>query len=168
MAHRNDLTPRSARPAGLHVVAAARRALLGRTQSEIAAAAGVKARTLQRLERGEAVAADTILRVERALGLQAGTLVPEWSVQGPSSARALGPRMRELRRERGVTLTEAAEWSGRSASTLSRLERGVLGEVDPWDPRINRRLIEILGFRDEERFEDWASGYGPAPRPSGN
>jgi transcriptional regulator with XRE-family HTH domain len=38
---------------------------------------------------------------------------------------ALGPRLRQLRSDRNVTLTELAEETGISASTLSRLESGL-------------------------------------------
>src|SRR5215216_6186522 len=37
---------------------------------------------------------------------------------------AVGPRLRELRRRRGATLTELSESTGISVSTLSRLESG--------------------------------------------
>jgi transcriptional regulator with XRE-family HTH domain len=37
---------------------------------------------------------------------------------------AVGPRLRELRKQRSVTLTELAETTGISVSTLSRLESG--------------------------------------------
>ena len=37
---------------------------------------------------------------------------------------AVGPRLRELRRQRGATLTELSESTGISVSTLSRLESG--------------------------------------------
>jgi transcriptional regulator with XRE-family HTH domain len=38
--------------------------------------------------------------------------------------QSVGPRLRELRRQRGATLTELAELTGISVSTLSRLEAG--------------------------------------------
>jgi transcriptional regulator with XRE-family HTH domain len=41
-----------------------------------------------------------------------------------SSLEAVGPRLRELRRQRGATLAELAESTGISVSTLSRLESG--------------------------------------------
>src|SRR5215203_64268 len=37
---------------------------------------------------------------------------------------AVGPRLRELRTKRGVTLTQLSETTGISVSTLSRLESG--------------------------------------------
>ncbi len=37
---------------------------------------------------------------------------------------AVGPRLRELRRQRGATLAELSESTGISVSTLSRLESG--------------------------------------------
>lgn len=48
------------------------------------------------------------------------------SVDGASEAviRAVGPRLRALRRARGVTLAELATVTGVSESTLSRLESG--------------------------------------------
>lgn len=77
---------------------------------------------------------------------------------------ALGPRLRQLRSDRNVTLTELAEETGISASTLSRLESGLrrptLEQLLPLaraynltlddlvdapttgDPRINLRPIE--------------------------
>jgi len=48
-------------------------------------------------------------------------------VQDTTIAAALdqvGPRLRQLRAQRGVTLTELAEATGISKSTLSRLENG--------------------------------------------
>jgi transcriptional regulator with XRE-family HTH domain len=46
--------------------------------------------------------------------------------QGPIAAALdrVGPRLRRVREERGLTLTEAAERTGISKSTLSRLENG--------------------------------------------
>lgn len=41
-----------------------------------------------------------------------------------STLAAMGPRLRALRRQRGVTLAELAESTGISESTLSRLESG--------------------------------------------
>jgi hypothetical protein len=166
MAHENDLTPLSARPADLHRVVKERRLLLGRSQADVAADAGVALRTVQRLERGDPMSADTILRVERVLLFQRGTLVPAWRMKGAILSGAVGPRMREQRRARGLTLTQAAEWSRCSAATLSRLERGLLGEVGHWDERITSDLIGILGFISRQRFEDWITGHAPAPRRS--
>lgn len=37
---------------------------------------------------------------------------------------AVGPRLRALRRQRGITLADLAETTGISESTLSRLESG--------------------------------------------
>jgi transcriptional regulator with XRE-family HTH domain len=76
---------------------------------------------------------------------------------------ALGPRLRQLRLRRGVTLTELAAETGISASTLSRLEAGLrrptleqllplaraygvtldelVGAPPTGDPRINLRPI---------------------------
>ncbi|SJM58040.1 helix-turn-helix domain-containing protein [Gulosibacter sp. 10] len=42
-----------------------------------------------------------------------------------STLRAIGPRLRRLRRARGLTLTELSERTGLSVSLLSRLETGL-------------------------------------------
>lgn len=53
--------------------------------------------------------------------------MPAFPQQQPAIAAALdqvGPRLRRVREQRGVTLTEAAQQTGISKSTLSRLETG--------------------------------------------
>ena len=56
-----------------------------------------------------------------------GSRTPGGRVQPAALAAALepvGPRLRRVREQRGLTLTEAAERAGLSKSTLSRLENG--------------------------------------------
>ena len=57
-------------------------------------------------------------------------LIAEWKNGGVNdeldrTLDAVGPRLKRLRLRRGVTLTELAEGTGISASTLSRLEAGL-------------------------------------------
>lgn len=62
---------------------------------------------------------------------------------------ALGPRLRQLRAGRNVTLTELAEETGISASTLSRLESGLrrptLEQLLPLARAYNVTLDELVG-----------------------
>jgi transcriptional regulator with XRE-family HTH domain len=61
---------------------------------------------------------------------------------------ALGPRLRQLRNDRNVTLTELAEETGISASTLSRLESGLrrptLEQLLPLARAYNRTLDDLV------------------------
>ena len=79
------------------------------------------------------------------------------------SVRAVGPRLRALRRQRGATLAQLSEATGISVSTLSRLESGqrrptlelllllarahqlpldeLVGAPETGDPRVHQRAI---------------------------
>jgi transcriptional regulator with XRE-family HTH domain len=61
---------------------------------------------------------------------------------------ALGPRLRQLRNDRNVTLTELAGETGISASTLSRLESGLrrptLEQLLPLARAFNRTLDDLV------------------------
>lgn len=164
MAPRNNLTSRAARPDDLHRKVTAARETRGLSKAELAASANVSLRTVQRLERGEGVSADKILRIERALGLDRGTLVPGWDTRASVLSDAMGPRVRELRRSFGHTSKDMAEAIEMSVSTLSRLENGLLGDVDRWDPRIVSALVWRY-FLTRRHFDDWVEGNGPTPRP---
>jgi len=164
MAPRNNLTSRAARPDDLHRKVTAARETRGLSKAELAASASVSVRTVQRLERGEGASADRILRIERALGLDRGTLVPGWDTRASVLSDAMGPRVRELRRSFGHTSKDMAEAMEMSVSTLSRLENGLLGDVDRWDPRIVSALVWRY-FLTRRHFDDWVEGNGPTPRP---
>ena len=112
-------------------------------------------RTIQRLENGTPVSADKILRVERALGLAGGTLVPDWNIQASFGSNTIGPRLRERRRELRLTLKDVVDGTGLSVATLSRLERGLLGDIHHEDPPINSVLIKNLDFWNWDRYEKW-------------
>ncbi|WP_113698598.1 helix-turn-helix domain-containing protein [Nonomuraea lactucae] len=80
---------------------------------------------------------------------------------------SVGPRLRALRKERGTTLTQLAETTGISASTLSRLESGerrpnlelllplarayqvpldeLVGAPAVGDPRVRLKPIKLVG-----------------------
>ena len=53
-------------------------------------------------------------------------------------ASALGPRLREVREERGLAVRELARRIGCSASLISQVERGIsspsAGMLTPWPP----------------------------------
>lgn len=164
MAHRNNLTPRAARPSDLHVKVTAARETRGWTKAELATKVGISVRTVERLEGGRGVSADKILRIEQALGLGRGTLVPGWDCRATVLSNATGARIRELRRSFDHTLQELAELLQTSASTLSRLETGLLGDIDNWEPRIVYGLANLY-FMSRCHFDDWVDGIGPTPQP---
>lgn len=60
---------------------------------------------------------------ETSVGVPVGTPVGT-PVSTAETLAAVGPRLRALRQNRGVTLTDLAEATGISVSTLSRLESG--------------------------------------------
>jgi transcriptional regulator with XRE-family HTH domain len=62
-------------------------------------------------------------RVNRRATGQAGN-APEGATVISAALDLVGPRLRQVREQRGLTLTEAAEQTGISKSTLSRLEHG--------------------------------------------
>lgn len=165
MAYKNTLTPLSARPPDLHLAVRAQRERLHKSRRQLAEDANVSLRTVQRLERGDAVSADAILRVERALELAPATLVPAWRTGDAALSGAIGPRLREQRRAMRLTLTQLAEYSGMSAATLSRLERGLLGNIDSHDDRIGQAMIDNLNFKNRAHFDAWVEGRIPSPRP---
>ncbi len=165
MAPRNDFTPRAARPDDLHLKVTAARETQGLSKAELATKAAISLRTVQRLERGERVSADKILRIEKALGLGRGTLVPAWDTRTTVLSDAIGPRIRELRRSFGDTSKDVAGALGISVSTLSRLETGLLGDVDHWDRGIVAGLVWRY-FQTGRHFNDWVEGHGATPQPN--
>jgi transcriptional regulator with XRE-family HTH domain len=64
--------------------------------------------------------------------------------------RHLGPRLREIRKERGMTLAEVAEQTGLSKGFLSLLERN---ETAPSVPTLFK-ISEVLGVRVGSLFEE--------------
>lgn len=166
MAKQNPFTPRSARPSNLHEVVKELRKKQRKTTAALAAEADVSVRTIQRMEAGEPTSADTILRVEKALLLAPGTLVERWETGETILSAGIGPRMRELRRKRRVTITQAAGYSRLSVAMLSRLERGLLGDLHWEELPINFNLIRLLGFSSRDQFEEWVEGKMRAPVPA--
>ncbi len=164
MAHRNLLTPRAARPDDLHQQVSSTRKGQDLSKATLATRADVSLRTVQRLEQGKAVSADKILRIEQALGLGRGTLVPGWDTRATVLSDAIGPRVRELRRSHGHTLRELASMLRTSVSTLSRIENGLLGDVDRWPLQVPQELA-FLYFRTRQHFDDWVEGHAATPRP---
>lgn len=90
--------------------------------------------------------------------------MPEWDCRATVLSNATGPRIRELRRSFGDTLQELAELLNTNATTLSRLETGLLGEIDDWDPRIVSGLAKLY-FMGRRHFDDWVDGIAPTPQP---
>lgn len=164
MAHRNSFTPRAARPDDLHREVTCTREGQDLSKATLATRAGVSLRTVQRLEAGKAVSADKILRIEQALGLGRGTLVPGWDTRATVLSDAIGPRVRELRRDHGQTLLQLATMLGTTVSTLSRIENGLLGDVDRWPLPIAKELASLF-FSTRRHFDDWVEGHGPTPQP---
>lgn len=66
---------------------------------------------------------------------------------------AVGPRLRALRRQRGITLADLAETTGISESTLSRLESG--------GRRPNLELLLPLARAYGCRSTNWSAHRGP-------
>jgi transcriptional regulator with XRE-family HTH domain len=100
----------------------------GLTQSELAAAAGLTRRTIHRAENGAEMSRDTLSRLERALDLPTGSLVGD--LGGTTYAARFGARLRDARRATGESLETVAGALSTSAATLSRLERGLIADVE--------------------------------------
>ncbi|HEX6418955.1 MAG TPA: helix-turn-helix transcriptional regulator, partial [Acidimicrobiales bacterium] len=95
-----------------------------------------------------------------------------------SVLRAVGPRLRSLRREAGVTLAELAATTGISVSTLSRLESGArrptLELLLPLAQAHQVPLDELVGAPavgdpriDAEPFTHHGSTFVPLTRQAG-
>lgn len=62
----------------------------------------------------------------------------------------LGARMRELRKQKGLTLVEIAEKTGVAQATLSRIETGVMiGTIES-----HAKIAEVLGVGLPELYQD--------------
>src|SRR3712207_927222 len=57
--------------------------------------------------------------------------VQDASAAGAAALDQVGPRLKRLRTQRGITLTGLADTTGISKSTLSRLECQALGFLEP-------------------------------------
>lgn len=79
----------------------------------------------------------------------------------PADALPAGSRLRDVRRQAGLTLREAAARSGLSPSFISALERGVTGA----SIAALRRLVEAYGRTVGELLSDAAPATGRLVRP---
>lgn len=61
---------------------------------------------------------------------------------------AVGPRLRTLRRARGITLADLTATTGVPESTLSRLESGLVGAPRTGDPRMHSLPVSRFGIAD--------------------
>lgn len=101
-------------------------------------------------------AADTVWRLERCLQLPPGSLVPGWNLVGSLHSGSVGARIRARRQACRISLRDLGKWIGMSASSLSRLERGVSRSMEAWD--LDRQLAWVLGFRSEDHLHEWLAG----------
>lgn len=78
--------------------------------------------------------------------------------RAPSDRRVrMGERLRQLRRERGLTLQEVAKRSGLAVSTVSKVERGLMA---PTYDRFSQ-LAEGLGVDIAELFSEEGGRFQP-------
>lgn len=132
-------------------------------QDDVAKAANVSLKTVQRLERGAVLSQDALSRISRVV-----TSVPE---EPASKAEQIGARVRQRRREQGLSLKQVSEGIGVSVAQLSRFERGLTipshWRAGPGLPLANIRgweLCNALGFSNDlqgynyllgTRHSDW-------------
>ncbi|HSP64733.1 MAG TPA: helix-turn-helix domain-containing protein, partial [Candidatus Deferrimicrobium sp.] len=83
-----------------------------------------RAREVHRLREVEGLAVHAIARRLRATGSRSARRVA--TVAAPASGAVLGPRLRERRAERGMSLRALAALAGVSPSLVSGVERGVV------------------------------------------
>ncbi len=70
----------------------------------------------------------------------------------------LGPRIRQLRREKGMTLTEIADKTGIAQATLSRIETGtMIGTVES-----HAKIAEMLGVPLSELYAETGAAAAQA------
>ncbi len=80
------------------------------------------------------------------------------------SSRRIGPRLRQLRTEAGLTQAELAERAGVADGTISRLERGRIAAPSA---KLVEKLAEGLGTPVASLLKARVSrGRKPSPRPS--
>lgn len=177
MAH-DDRLPFQRRhlPDGVGAKLRAARVEASMTRREVARTVGIAPRTLARIERGDQKPLwPTLDRLCDHLGVSASTVARRWiadSFDVPTDPRiAPGLIVRELRRQRCLTLQELAAAAGVSAATLSRFERGLTASrllarrVGPPDmPREEHdvvlgsdRLARALGLADVAALAQLAS-----------
>ncbi|MBX7536650.1 helix-turn-helix domain-containing protein [Qipengyuania sp. GH1] len=127
----------------------------GLSRIELAADAGIGPRTLARIERGDQLPAEkTLRRISHALQVSIGLLAPHWAADDLERIQAgtehLGVGLRQIRKSQQISLAEAAAFAGISVSTLSRFERGFIGEGSLAKlRRADDRLVERLTFVSE-------------------
>jgi transcriptional regulator with XRE-family HTH domain len=156
MSQPNLRCPPGRRPSDIGERIKQQRQRLSISQAQLARDAGIGKRTIQRVEAGAMPAADTVWRLERCLQFEPGSLVPGWKLAGSLHSGSVGARIRERRQACGISLRVLSEWVGISASSLSRLERGVSRSMEEWD--LNRHVAWNLGFQSEDHLHEWLAG----------
>ncbi len=80
-------------------------------------------------------------------------------VKAAEKPRGVGPRLRQLRIEAGLTQAQLAERAGVADATLSRIERNRLNP----SVRLARELARALGAKVDALFD---AGERPAKKPA--
>ena len=125
----------------------------GYTRKALAKAAEIRPHTLARIERGaQKPRVETIRSIADALKVSLGSLAPGWAAdeqRREENFDHLGPRLRKVRRDAGVSLKVAAAAAGVDPSTLSRFERmqtdSLLLSKDG-ETFFSPSLAKVLGF----------------------
>lgn len=76
--------------------------------------------------------------------------MPTKTLKVPAGVEINGGKVRELRKQRGVNLTEFATHCGISFGYLSQIERGYTSTVSP---RIFIQLCDAFDFAESERSQ---------------
>lgn len=156
---RNVLFPRSAVPADVGSRIRQARLDYGLSQDGVAILSKLRRETIARIEAGGVPSSQSIFAIERALGLPSPHFVPDWKDASEPDAPSFGPRVRERRRELGISLRKLADAAGVSEATMSRFERelvgcaviveeGVDGDGDFYARITNAGIADELGFAD--------------------
>lgn len=114
----------------------------GYTRKALAEAAEIRPHTLARIERGDQKSrVETIRSISKALAVPLELLASGWAEderRREDCLDHLGPGLRKIRRDAGVSLKDAAAAAGVNPTTLSRFER--------------MQTDSLLLSRDGERF----------------
>lgn len=131
----------------------------GLTRAQLAKAAKIGCRTLARIERGDQKArVETLRAIAGALNVRLDALATGWvedEQRRRDNSEHIGPRLRRVRQDAGVSLQRAAMAAGVHPVTLSRFERmqtdSLRISIDGVSC-VSVKLAEVLGFRSVDEL----------------